>query len=116
MNKPEIIEKLNELGVEFDEKANKDELKKLLEQQDNTEHEPKEETQSSEPTAQEELANLESKQYVVIHDFKDLQDNDTIYIKDDIYPKTETKISDDRIKELMSSENKIGKPLIQEQD
>ncbi|HEY4601261.1 MAG TPA: hypothetical protein VIG73_08335 [Cerasibacillus sp.] len=61
---------------------------------------------------------LESKpkSYVVIHDFKDLKDNNTIYIKGDIYPRrADAKVDDDRIKELSSTNNKIGKVLIKEQ-
>ncbi|MDX5475492.1 MAG: hypothetical protein LPK00_08125 [Bacillaceae bacterium] len=56
------------------------------------------------------------KKYVVICDFKDLKDNNTIYIKGDIYPRrAETVIEEERIQELMSTDNKIGKQLIQEQ-
>jgi hypothetical protein len=56
------------------------------------------------------------KKYIVVHDFKDLKDNNTIYIKGDIYPKGDDIVVDDqRIKELSSTKNKIGKVLIKEQ-
>lgn len=65
----------------------------------------------------EETAEATQKKYVVIHDFKDLKDNNIIYIKGDIYPKREDAIVDEaRVKELMSIENKIGKAVIKEQD
>ena len=94
----EIKEKLTELGVEFDDKLNKPELVKLL----------KDNFNKGESTR---------KKYVVIHDFKDLKDNNTIYIKGDIYPRrADAKVDDDRIKELSSTNNKIGKVLIKEQE
>ncbi|GAB3797373.1 hypothetical protein [Virgibacillus kimchii] len=91
MTKDEIKNELEALGIEFDEKMKKDELADLLEQEKQM-----------------------KKTYVVIHDFKDLKDNDKIYVKDDVYP--HEKVSDDRIEELKSSNNKIGKPLIKEQE
>ncbi|MFJ7932315.1 hypothetical protein [Peribacillus sp. NPDC096448] len=55
------------------------------------------------------------KKYVVIHDFKDLNDKNIIYINGDIYPRrADAVIDEERIKELSSSKNKIGKPLIKE--
>ena len=57
------------------------------------------------------------KKYVVIHDFKDLQDGNTIYIKGDIYPaKADQIVEEDRIKELSSTKNKMSKVLIKEQE
>lgn len=94
----EIKEKLTELGVEFDDKLNKPELVKLL--KDNF-----------------KKGGATRKKYVVIHDFKDLKDNNTIYIKGDIYPRrADAKVDDDRIRELSSTNNKIGKVLIKEQE
>lgn len=64
----------------------------------------------------EELAEEPQKTYMVLHDFKDLQDKNKIYIKGDTYPKPSgTIVSDARIKELSSTKNKIGKRLIKEQ-
>ncbi|WP_096269505.1 HeH/LEM domain-containing protein [Paucisalibacillus globulus] len=116
MTVPEIKEKLTELGVEFDDKLNKPELLELLEkEQSKVTNESEVDSEGSEESVEEELQ--KPKQYVVIHDFKDLKDNDTIYIKDDIYPRRAGAIVDEaRVKELMSSYNKIGKPLIKEQD
>lgn len=51
--------------------------------------------------------------YVVIQDFKDLQDNDHIYRVGDEYPRSgRTKKA--RVDELASENNKIGQPLIKE--
>lgn len=59
----------------------------------------------------------EGKKYIVIHDFKDLKDNEKIYIAGDVFPKTGSKKpSAARIKELSSKSNNIGKQLIKEQD
>ncbi|WP_409297754.1 hypothetical protein V1498_06845 [Peribacillus sp. SCS-26] len=53
--------------------------------------------------------------YEVIHDFKDLQDKNKVYAVGDTYPNpANKKVSKERIKELSSSNNKIGKPLIKE--
>ncbi|WP_437830640.1 hypothetical protein ACQRXC_03935 [Niallia taxi] len=57
------------------------------------------------------------KKYVVVHDFKDLKDENIVYIKGDIYPrKADAIVSAERIKELSSTKNKIGSVLIQERD
>ena len=51
--------------------------------------------------------------YIVIHSFKDLQDDNYIYQVGDFYPRKDIKdISDDRIQELSGVNNKIGKSLI----
>ncbi|MEK5524143.1 hypothetical protein [Heyndrickxia sp. FSL W8-0423] len=56
------------------------------------------------------------KKYVVVHDFKDLQDNNRIYIKDDVYPaEGAPKPTAARIKELSSTKNKQNQVLIKEQ-
>lgn len=52
--------------------------------------------------------------YKVIVRFMDLQDNNHIYEVDDTYPREESDPSFDRIRELASDSNKIGKPLIEE--
>lgn len=53
--------------------------------------------------------------YIVIHNkgFKDLEDNNHIYRKGDIYPREGLEPTKKRIKELSSEKNKIGKILIQ---
>lgn len=52
--------------------------------------------------------------YKVINSFKDLEDNEHIYIKDkDIYPREGLEPTKKRIKELSSAKNKIGKILIE---
>ena len=52
--------------------------------------------------------------YRVINSFKDLEDNNHIYIKDkDIYPREGLEPTKKRIKELTSTKNKIGKVLIE---
>lgn len=52
--------------------------------------------------------------YIVIYEkFKDLEDNNYIYKKGDIYPREGLEPTKKRIKELVSNKNKIGEPLIQ---
>lgn len=52
--------------------------------------------------------------YKVIHSFKDLEDNNYIYIENkDIYPREGLEPTKKRIKELLSNKNKIGKILIE---
>ncbi|NMH72778.1 hypothetical protein HF078_06820 [Bacillus sp. RO2] len=114
MKVAEIKSKLTTLGVEFDDKAGKEQLAKLLkENEEKTEEqpvEPKEET-DEQPEEKEE-----SVKYVVIHDFKDLEDNNTVYIKGDIFPRrADANPSQERLQKLLSKNNKIGKPLIKEQ-
>lgn len=93
----EIKEELDFLGVEYKNNAKKDELLKLLEEADNQ--------------VAEEL-----KKYVVLHDFKDLEDKGAVYFKGDTYPRKGLHVDDERIQELSSDENKIGKQLIKEQE
>lgn len=115
MTIPKLKKELTTLGVEFDEKATKEQLEKLLEEKqaetsnqvETNEQEDKEEDVEPEP---------DPVTYVVIHDFKDLQDNNTVYIEGDIYPRrAESDPDEERIQELLSSNNKIGKALIREQ-
>ena len=55
--------------------------------------------------------------YKVLENFKDLEDNEHIYLKDcegkNIYPREGLEPTKKRIKELSSENNKIGKVLIQ---
>lgn len=59
-------------------------------------------------------------EYKVIHPFRDLEDtgktfpNGREYAVGDTFPATKRKVSDERIEELKGSDNKIGKPLIEE--
>lgn len=70
---------------------------------------------SGEVNQNEEELSKPQKKYVVIHDFKDLNDKNIIYINGDIYPRrADAVIDEERIKELSSAENKIGRPLIKE--
>ena len=55
--------------------------------------------------------------YVVIKDFTDLKDRGKIYRKGDVYPNpANKKVSKERIKELTSSDNKLGKAVIKEEE
>lgn len=91
----ELKEELTGLGIEFDSKLKKHELIKLL----------------------EEVTEEAPKKYVVVHDFKDLEDNSYVYFKGDPYPrKGNKKVTEERIQELLSNQNKRKKPLIKEQD
>ncbi len=51
--------------------------------------------------------------YVVINNFKDLEDNNHLYLKGDIYPREGLEPTNKRIKELSTEKNKTGKKLIQ---
>lgn len=98
MTVKEIKEELDALGIEYDSKARKEDLMKLLKENTATKEE------------------IKAKKYVVIYDFRDLKDKGYVYIKGDIYPREGKQVDEDRVKELMSTANKIGKPLIKEQD
>ena len=51
--------------------------------------------------------------YIVVYErFKDLEDNNHIYRKGDIYPREGLEPTKERIKELSSKKNKIGEVLI----
>ena len=58
--------------------------------------------------------------YKVIHPFRDLQDTGKTfpdgrkYAIGDKFPATKRKVSEERLEELKSADNKIGKPLIKE--
>lgn len=54
--------------------------------------------------------------YKVIVPFSDLQDNNHVYNVNDVYPRKGVKPSEERIEELASDKNKIGKPLIVVED
>lgn len=51
--------------------------------------------------------------YEVINNFKDLEDNNHLYLKGNIYPREGLEPTNKRIKELATEKNKIGKKLIQ---
>jgi hypothetical protein len=51
--------------------------------------------------------------YKVIHFFTDLQDNGKAYSVGDIFPRTGVSVSEKRLKELATVNNKQGKPLIE---
>lgn len=52
--------------------------------------------------------------YKVIYFFTDLQDNDHPYNVGDIFPRKGVEVSKARIAELSGSDNKQGRPLIEE--
>ncbi|CAK6472674.1 hypothetical protein BFRIG_01879 [Peribacillus frigoritolerans] len=57
----------------------------------------------------------EKKKYQATVDFKDLQDKGKIYRKGDTFPKPgNKKVEEERLEELLTSENKLGKPIINE--
>ena len=51
--------------------------------------------------------------YRAVEQFADLQDDKYIYEIGMIYPRKGLNPSDERIKELAGSENKVGKPVIE---
>ena len=89
----QIKQQLDELGIEYASNLRKEELLDLLNE-----------------------FKFKTKRYIVIHDFKDLQDKGYVYLKGDKYPREGKQVSEERIQELMSDKNKIGNPLIKEQD
>lgn len=91
MTVAEIKAELDVLGVEYDNKMLKAELKSLLD-----EHKPTE--------------------YKVIFGFKDLKDKNHVYKKGDVYPREGSNPGKERIRELASYKNKIGRKLISEQE
>lgn len=50
--------------------------------------------------------------YKVVTFFKDIQDKDHVYFVGDEYPRVGKEVSKERLAELSSSNNKMGKPLI----
>ena len=103
MTVAEIKEELDALGIGYDTKAKKAELVKLLE------------TETVESV--EEVIEVEPETYVVLRDFKDLEDKGFIYIKDDLYPrKSNTSVTKERVKQLSTTNNKIGKILIKKKE
>ena len=50
--------------------------------------------------------------YTVIEKFTDLQDNNHKYYAGDLYPRDGLEVSEDRIKELSTDQNRRGFPLI----
>ena len=56
---------------------------------------------------------MEEKYVVVYKAFKDIEDNDHVYMKGDIYPREGLKPTKKRIAELSSTKNKIGEILIE---
>ena len=54
--------------------------------------------------------------YKVIYEFLDLQDDSHIYKVGDVYPRKGSETTLERATELMGTSNKIGKPLIVEEE
>lgn len=52
--------------------------------------------------------------YKVLKFFQDLQDNNHVYNTGDVFPREGMEVSDERIAELASKQNKQGVPLIAE--
>lgn len=58
---------------------------------------------------------MSKKKFTVLHAFTDLQDKDKVYNVGDSFPKpANKKVSEKRIEELSTDNNKQGKALIQE--
>lgn len=114
MKVAEIKSKLTALGVEYNDKTGKEQLAKLL--KENEEKSKEQLVEPTEETNEQPEEKEEPVKYVVIHDFKDLEDNNTVYIKGDIFPRrADANPDQERIQKLLSKNNKIGKPLIKEQ-
>jgi len=61
----------------------------------------------------EKKRKIDQKKFVVVEDFKDLQDKNKVYTKGDIFPTEGKPVT--RIKELSTTKNKLNKVLIKEQ-
>jgi len=62
-----------------------------------------------------DVKEVKTMRYEVIHPFHDLQDKNKVYGIGDTFPKPASKrVSKKRIEELLSSDNKLGKPVIKE--
>lgn len=51
--------------------------------------------------------------YRAVEQFADLQDNNYIYSIGEIYPRKGHSPTEERLKELSGTENKVGKPVIE---
>ena len=49
-----------------------------------------------------------------LREFSDMQDNSFHYNAGDIFPREGVEVSPERIKELLSADNKLGEPVIEE--
>ena len=61
------------------------------------------------------MAESKKTKYIVVQDFKDLEDGNKVYTKGDVYPSpANKKVDKKRIDQLLSSKNKQGRPVIKE--
>lgn len=93
MTVKEIKAVLDKHGIDYDKRARKDDLLALLPESEKT-----------------------PKEYVVIKRFRDAQDGKRVYEPKNAYPRQGVKVTQERIDELLSSNNKQGEPLIKERD
>lgn len=56
------------------------------------------------------------KQYIVVKDFSDIQDDRHVYHAGDTFPRMGLEVSEERVAELASKDNKRGEILIAEQE
>lgn len=56
------------------------------------------------------------KQYIVVKDFSDIQDDRHVYHAGDTFPRMGLEVSKERVAELASKDNKRGEILIAEQE
>jgi|SRR5699024_9539426 len=101
MTVKQIKQELDAQGVEYNNRALKDDLLKLLDKHSIVEDMTKEDKPKQ-------------KSYKVVHRFKDLQDGNRIYRPGDTFNWVGK--SKERIKNLSTTHNKIGKVLIKETD
>lgn len=100
LTKKEISKKLMDLGIEHNIRLTKDELVDLL-------------SREQEKAKKKKAKESRQRGYIVTYRFKDLQDNNKIYRPGDSFDIEGKK--KERIKELSTTNNKIGKILIKEQ-
>ena len=56
------------------------------------------------------------RQYIVVKDFSDIQDDRHVYHAGDTFPRMGLEVSEERVAELASKDNKRGEILIAEQE
>ena len=52
--------------------------------------------------------------YRVVEDFADLKDHEHIYRAGETYPRPDVEVSEERVRELLTGRNRLGRPLIEE--
>ena len=100
--------KNQEIVVPTENENNGAEIKEVVENEENVENTENENTEES-------IKTVEKDTYISVRKRRwvDLQDNNYPYEQGDIYPREGLEVSEERIKELSTINNKLGEILIQ---